>query len=202
MNTNIARLFSLLFNPFIITTYYLLIVFSQPFYFSAPIAEKAKWMVLGLVFITTFLLPLSLTWIFGKLAVKTMKFDQADERNMQLSIASVFYLMCYFLLNSVNFSPVFNLFVLGFSVLIILVLIVNFYWKISAYMVACGALAGALTGINISSGIDLLPQIISVLLISGITGYSRLKQQTHNPEQVYTGFGVGSLAMTAIFIYF
>lgn len=202
MNTNIARLFSFLFNPFIITTYYLLIVFSQPFYFSVTITEKAKWMVLGLVFITTFLLPLILTWIFGKLARKAMKYDQDDERNMQLSMASVFYLLCYYLLSSVKFSPVFNLFVLGFSILIILVLVVNFYWKISVYMVACGALAGALTGISISYSIDLLPQIISVLLVSGITGYSRLKQQTHSPEQVYTGFAVGSLAMTAIFLYF
>lgn len=202
MNSGISRLFSLLFNPFIITTYYLLFLFSQPLYFAVSISDKAKWMVLGLVFVVTFLLPIILTWIFETVATKATRFDREDKRTMLLLTGSVFYFLCYYLLSSLKFLHVFNLFLLGFSLLIMVVLIINFYWKISAYMVACGSLAGALAGFGVSYGIDLLTQIISILLISGITGYSRLKQQAHSPAQVYTGFALGALAMTVLFLLY
>jgi len=202
MTTKIARFISGLFNPLIITTYYLIITIYAPHHFTFSITEKAKWIIFGLVFITTFLLPAIVTRIFGSVAKRSTKFDASDERNMLMSMASVFYFLTYYLLNSVQFSPIFSLFVLGMSTLIFTVLIINIYWKISAHMTASGAITGALAGISISQHTDMLLLIILTLLISGIIGFSRLKLMAHSPQQVYVGFGLGAITMAAVFIYF
>lgn len=202
MVTTIARFISTLFNPFIITTCFLLITLNSRFYFALAIPEKVKWMIIGLVFITTFLLPLMINGIINSVIRKSMKADAGDERRIQLMLASVFYFLTYYLLGSVKFSPVFNLYIMGACILATMVLVINIYWKISVFMTSCGALTGAFTGISLASNSSLLMLIIFSLIISGITGFSRLKLQTHSPAQVYSGFGLGALFMTMIFLIF
>jgi len=202
METKIAKMISVLFHPLLITSYYLLITLNSPLYFTFAIPEKLKWMIFGLVFITTFLLPMSVTSVFTFVIRKNMKLNPGDERNMLLSMASVFYFLTYYLLGSVQFSSNFNTFILGVATLAIFVLVVNIYWKISTYMAACGALTGAFTGISLTLNSDLLMLILISLVISGITGFSRLQLQTHSPAQVYSGFGLGAFTMSLVYLYF
>lgn len=202
MGTTIARFISTLFNPLILTTCFLLITVNPRFYSALAIPEQAKWMIIGLVFITTFLLPLLINGIIKSVIRKNMKTDAGDERRMQLLLASVFYFLTYYLLGSVKFSPVFNLYLMGACILVITLLVINIYWKISIFMASCGALTGAFTGISLASGSSLMMLIITSLIISGITGFSRLKLQTHSPLQVYSGFGLGALIMALIFLIF
>jgi len=201
METKIARVISLVFHPLLITSYYLLIILNSPFYFTLAIHDKVKWMIFGLVFITTFLLPMILTGVFTFLIKKNMKLKPDDERNMLLSMASVFYFLTYYLLRSVQFSSNFNTFILGVATLSIFILIINNYWKISAYMVACGALTGAFAGISLTINSNLLMLILISIVISGITGFSRLQLQTHSQAQVYSGFGLGSITMSLVYLY-
>lgn len=202
MGTNIARLISSLFHPLLITNYFLLIILNPGFYLTIALPENAKWMIVGMVFITTFLLPLMMNSMIVFLLKKVTSPEVGDKRNMQLLMVTVFYFLTYYLLDSVHFSPVFNLYILGATLLATMVLIINFYWKISVFMTSCGALTGAFTGITLSNKSGVLILIFISLLISGLTGFSRLKLQTHSPAQVYSGFGLGAIIMTMVFLMF
>lgn len=202
MGINIARFISTIFHPLLITNYFLFIVLNPGFYLALTIPENAKWMILGLVFITTFLLPLMMNSLIVFLLKKVTSPEIGDKRNMQLLMVSIFFFLTYYLLGSVHFSPVFNLYILGATLLATMVLIINFYWKISVFMTSCGALTGAFTGITLANKSSVLILIFISILISGLTGFSRLKLQTHSPAQVYSGFAVGAIIMTMIFVLF
>ena len=70
-------------------------------------------------------------------------------------------------------------------------LLINLVYKISLHTLGWGALVTTIVIISIRLGIPLLPFILITILLSGIAGYARLKQNAHNAAQVYLGYIAG-----------
>ncbi|OQX75887.1 MAG: hypothetical protein B6D64_10870 [Bacteroidetes bacterium 4484_276] len=98
MEIKIARTVSIVFNPLLITTWFFLVSLNLPFHFSMIIPENARWMIIGLIIITTFVVPLLLTSIFSFGMKKLSKPDEREERYLPLAIAVIFYFLTYYLL--------------------------------------------------------------------------------------------------------
>jgi len=73
----------------------------------------------------------------------------------------------------------------------LLLLLINFEFKISAHMAGIGGVTGLLTGIGIRMNIDMTFLIIIAIAIAGLIGFARLKQNAHKPPEVYLGFLTG-----------
>jgi hypothetical protein len=101
----------------------------------------------------------------------------------------------------VQLSPVFNLFILGGTTLIGVGMLITLFWNVSIYMIAMGALTGALFGVSLAISINMLPFILMVVLLSGMTGFSMLALNRHRPAEIYAGYLIGVVGMLSHFLY-
>jgi len=202
MEKQLSRLISAIFHPMLFPTYYVLIVLNLQFSFSLMIPDRGKWSVVALVFISTFLVPMLLTEVLGWKMKSNIVEKRSNERTLLLTISMIFYFMTYYLLNRLQLSPIFTIFILGSTSLLFMTLIISAIWTISGYMIASGALFGAFLCMAVILKTDLILLLITLIFLSGFIGYSRLKTTAHSPLQVYSGFFLGAITMYLHFLYF
>lgn len=201
MQTTLARFIARIFNPLFITFYYLVITLNLNTQFMMSIPTSARWMLLGLILITTCILPGLLMSIFYSFFARKKNFSGKEIKIAYLFVAAIFYFLTYHMLSRVELSPVFNLFILGGTTLIGVCMLITLFWNISIYMIAMGSLTGALFGISLAININMLPFILIVVLLSGMTGFSMLALNRHRPAEIYTGYLVGAVGMMLHFLY-
>lgn len=201
MEIKVSKILSVVFHPLLIPTYTLLIIFNLNVFFSMIIPQLAKWQILGMVFLITFLFPLFMMILFQRIGIiKSLYMKTKEERTLPYLMTIIFYYLASYLLKQLQISPIFYYFILGATFLIIITLIINFFWKISIHMIGIGGMLGTLIGLSFLWMIDIPFLIILLVLCSGITGFARLKLNAHNPAQVYTGFVIGTSFMLLLFL--
>ena len=167
---------------------------------------SAKIVLGSLVFTTTFLFPFLfiLAMLFwGKGLLSSLQMETRKERSYPFITTSLLYYLSYYFLKSQG-APVINieaLFIWGATMLIIVSLIINFWWKISVHMIGIGGLTGALFLLNFKSFFNFPILILILIFFAGLTGYARLKLEAHKPSQVYIGFLTGISVMFFIFYF-
>ncbi len=200
MERRIAQVISVVFYPLFVPTYAFAILLTMPAYFSALMPAPAKWMVIGLVFFTTCIIPTSfyLVMIKTKL-VSTTYLSKREDRTLPYIVSITFFYLTYYFLKQLQISPVYYYFLIGATMLNIIVMAINFFWKISSHMASVGALSGMMVGLSYFLGTNYFFLISITLIIAGLTGFARLKLQAHTPAQIYSGFILGFLVITALF---
>ncbi len=201
IENKLSRVISYVFHPLLMPSYILLLLLNLNTLLSLSLPPAYKISLVGVVFLTTVLFPLLLTWIFYRLKIISSLFmNSKEERIYPILAISVFYYLTYFLLRGIHISTIFSYYMLGATLLAILSLVVNFYRKISLHAVAIGSFTGLYLGLSLNFGINLNTEIFSGILIGGIIGYARLKSNSHQPAEIYSGFAMGVLVMAALMI--
>lgn len=189
MEIKLAKIFSIVFQPLLIPTYTLMILFNLKNHIALGIPLSARQMISGMVFITTFLLPaLFLLFLYKRGIIKTLQMYAREERILPMIITSLFYITTYYIIRKFQLDSIYLRLFLGSVVSILFALIVSLFWKISMHMMGIGGFVGSLAGIFYSLNIDLTTWIIIALFCSGLTGFARLRLNAHTPGQVYVGF--------------
>ncbi len=202
MGTKIANIISFILHPLFIPTYALLLLFNLNFYVSFLIPYSSKLLIVGNIFILTFIFPLLSIFVFLKTGViKTLQMETKEERTFPFLIITVFYYLTYYLLRQLHFPQIIYLFILGAVILAIISLIINIWWKISIHMVGMGAFLGVFLILSLKLMINIHFLILLLILLSGLVGFSRLKLNMHSSAQVYVGFFVGLLIMLFPFLF-
>jgi|GEM_PF-1209447 len=120
-----------------------------------------------------------------------------ENRYMPYLLTLLSYITCQILFHFL-YAPFPLLVLLNIAVItIFLCYIINFLWKISAYMAGCGAFVGVIFAIGFSglaNGVNMLWLICLSLLISGALGTIRLIFHVHSLAQVLIGFLVGLIS--------
>lgn len=201
IETAIARAISFILHPMLLSTYALVILFNMQVYFSVAIPANAKWMIAILVFIITGLLPALIAVLMTKLGIiRSLHMNDREERIWPFIITALFYYLAYYLLRQLDLSPVFILFMLGAFLTVVTGLVISFFWKISIHMIGIGGLVGAFTGLSLRLMIDLPLLIVILVMLSGLTGFARLKLSVHTPSQVLAGFIAGFGVFVLLFL--
>lgn len=201
MEIKVSKTLSVVFHPLLIPTYTLLIIFNLNVFFSMIIPQVAKWQILGMIFLITFIFPLFMVILFQRIGIiKSLYMKTKEERTLPYLMTIIFYYLASYLLKQLQISPIFYYFILGSTFLIIITLIINFFWKISIHMIGIGGMFGTLMGLSFLFMIDIPFLIILLVLCSGITGFARLKLNAHNPAQIYSGFLLGTSFMLLLFL--
>ncbi|MCF8364959.1 MAG: hypothetical protein K9H16_04210 [Bacteroidales bacterium] len=201
MEKQIALFISKVFNPLVFVVFFLAITFNIQFYISSSIPQNARWMILGLVTITTFVIPALMGNILLRLLISKFNMRKRDAKLIPLAIAAVLYIFTYHLLDRVNLSPIFNLFILGMASLAIISMLIMMKYEISIYMIAAGALPGGFTGLHLTLNVNMSFYIMLSVILGGIIGFSRLYLDKHKPHEIYVGFIMGALVMLAHYLY-
>jgi hypothetical protein len=200
MEEKLAKIFSVVFQPLLVPTLSLLILFNLNNYIALIIPVSARQLILGMVFITTFVLPALMVLILYKRGiVKSFQMNEREERIIPLFITGVFYFLAYHMIRQLQMDDVYQRIFLGSAFLVLIALVVSLIWKISMHMIGMGGMLGAFIGVSQVLHIDMMLLIVALVIACGLTGFARLKLKAHTPLQVYVGFLTGLGIMIWVF---
>lgn len=191
MQKTLSNLITILIHPMFMPVYGLLILFNTGTFISFLPYDAKKYIFL-IVLICTVILPLSFIpfYLFRKI-INDIHMRTNRERIIPLSVNTLFFFMGFFFLNKLQIPPVIKAYMLACSISVLMALLVTIKWKISLHMIGIGGLTGAVILFSYRLGTDLKMIWMILILFAGLTGYSRLQSNSHNPIQVYSGFFLG-----------
>ena len=213
---NFARVVSLLFHPMLLTSYAILLMFVLPTYLSLYPYNYKKAVIL-IIFTATFISPLLIMLILLNIQkIKSLNLTDRKERFLPFVIGFVLYFSAYLI--SLNFpggTPLYiSDFVLCTTILLLILLVLTFKFKISVHMAGMGGFIGFFyvffVKMNISEvlfmiygfHILIIHFFVLLLIISGIIASARLLLKAHNPIQIISGFFTGlTIGFLSVFLY-
>jgi hypothetical protein len=194
----LARAISVIFHPYLMPVYGLLIIFMAPTLYNY-LPSTIKKIVIFIVLINNVLLPLSLMpfFIHNNLIRSWFMNDRAD-RIIPLIISTILYFVTTFIIFRFQVPNFLKLFFLTTAFLSLTATLINFWWKISLYSIGAGAIVALVMVLSFKMHTPLLWYLIPSILVGGLILSARLQLDFHNPGQVWTGFLTGSLGFAAI----
>jgi len=203
MENRIAKFISYLFHPVFMPVYCLLLLFNLKSYFSFELEFKSRLILLAFVVITTLIFPLLIVLLMKKQGfIKSFLMETRQERRFPYLITAIFYFLTYNMFRQMQLSDMYIFYMMGAAFLLVIVVIVNLWWKISTHMIGMGGIFGLITGLALNLRMDMIFIIVTIILLSGIVGYARLKLNSHKPAEIYAGFLAGALVMFGIFYFY
>ena len=124
-------------------------------------------------------------------AAVDLELSDRHERVVPYLIFITSIMVCAFYMYKMMLPFWFISLLLGACVALILALLINFFWKISAHAIGIGGLLGGIMGVARIHLINPYWAFIIVILIAGLVGTSRIFLKRHTPMQVYAGFCLG-----------
>jgi len=203
MEERLAKVISVIFHPLLIPTYLIAVLINLNVFFALMIPDEAKWKIIILVLITSAIFPLIILYGMYRLKlVKSLLIDSREERLYPYIATSIFFFVSCYMIWQINISPVYYYCLLGASILAVLTLLINIFWKISAHTVSMGGVLGILIGLQTMLLIDIMWLLVITILISGVVGFARLRAGTHTQAQIYTGYILGFFGTFLLILYY
>jgi len=194
-----SRLLSYILHPLLIPTIASFAMMFRPDLYSIVMPGAMKIWFLSIVFVFTFAVPVTGMLILLKFnIITTLEQGHRSERTIPLLIATTSYMALLFTVKSAGIPPVFLYILYSASFALLAGLMINMVYKISLHTLGWSAMAATLTSISLRMGTALLALIIISVLIAGLAGYARLKQNAHNQSQIYLGYVAGVFVILAI----
>ena len=195
----LANIFSIVFHPLLMPLYGLVIIFSAPTVLGY-LPFTVKKILFFIVLINNVLIPLTLMpYLRYRNIISSYSIEDKQERITPLMIVSFLYCITSFIVFRFQLPFFIKSFTLASTLLVIVVAIINFWWKISVHSAAAGALTGIVVILSFKMYTPLTWYLISAILMSGLVLSSRLRLNSHNPLQVWIGFLTG-FAVSGLFI--
>jgi hypothetical protein len=193
----LAKVISYLFHPLLLPSFGLLLIFNQE--------ETSLWFpsldfklfIHSLTLLATFFLPLLAAITLFKLnMVQSLEMITKEERKIPYLLSAIFFSTESYLLMRWDMPDLLQKMMLGATLLILLSLIINNFWMISAHMVGIGGICGLMIAVSFRLQINMHFMLAVLFLIAGLVGYARLKLSAHSSSQVYAGFLLGVFVQT------
>src|ERR1043166_186191 len=148
MGNHIAKTISVLLHPLLMPTYGFALLFYTDNYVGNFLDPRIKLIIVVVSFFFTFLLPVLNTLVLLKLnRISSLQLSDPRERAIPYGSTSIYYFTLFYLFWKENFPAICEILVLGAGLSILLTLLINFKWKISAHSVGIGGIIGAILGL-------------------------------------------------------
>jgi hypothetical protein len=191
-NLQFSRLLSYLLHPLLIPTIAIIALMQFPdmYIVEMPFGIKA-WLV-AVVFVFTFVVPvMGIFILYWFRAISSIEVKYRNERSVPLIVTSVSYLVLIYAFRGTAVPSVFMYILYSATFALLTALIINMFYKISLHSLGWAAFTATIVTLSIISGAQFLMFILTSIILSGFAGYARLKQNAHNPTQVYLGYVAG-----------
>ncbi|WP_293667573.1 hypothetical protein [uncultured Parabacteroides sp.] len=185
-----ANIISGMFHPLLMVTYGVVLALS--FTYLAIYPPTMKLLLAGGAFLSTAVIPGAFILMMVKNgAAVDMELSDRHERVVPYLIFITSIMVCAFYMYKMMLPFWFISLLLGACVALILALLINFFWKISAHAIGVGGLLGGIMGVARIHLMNPYWAFIAVIVIAGLVGTSRIFLERHTPMQVYAGFCLG-----------
>jgi membrane-associated phospholipid phosphatase len=192
-----SKSISFLFHPLLMPSLGLLLIFQSGSYLSY-IPFEGKRIIFSFIAIGTLIVPLCFLpfYTYFKI-ISNVEIESPSQRILPLFITCIIYFCTAYLVRRIPI-PFINAFILASSICVMLNAIIVTWWKISSHLIGLGGITGLATGMFLRLGADISVWLLIILLISGITGFARLRLKAHTPAQVYAGYFTGFIVVCSI----
>ena len=163
------------------------------------VSNALKLFYILFIFITTGILPMIMVGVLklmGKL--NSILLDDKDDRTTPYIITACLYLFDYYFLLRFGAPHILIAYLLACSCIVVAVLIINIFYKISIHTASLGALIAVLISASQIADFDIRILLSIAIIIAGLTATARLLLNAHTPFQLYSGFAVGTIIMLLI----
>ena len=191
----ISRTISAILYPMFIPTYGILIYFLA---LRSFITYPTPLIWIGVIgtFVFTCLLPLSVVLVMihrGNLT--DIYIRNPKQRTMPYIYSTICYgFWAYFCWQVMHLPLFIVLTAVGSTAVLLLVLLINRTWKISAHLTALGGLFGAMMSFSLTTGVSATWALIGCSVAALLLMFARVYDESHTPLQVVCGYLLGTLA--------
>ena len=207
MYSRAAQLISWVLHPLLLPTFtFAILLYVTPITI-LTIQSDARWLLMLVIFILTCLAPVTGIMVFYTSGnVQRLDYQSPSDRLIPFSVVFVFYLMATLLFgvnNTFNKLPFLLIFTGTLTFCLLVVTLINFFWKISIHSVGIGGLLGCLFGLSYRfSDERFLYPIVIVTVLGGLVMSAQLYLNTHKSWQILVGSVLGFLINLVAMIYF
>ncbi len=203
---NISRILSVVFHPLLLPTIlFMLLARYAPVTFG-EFTDRTS-VLLFIIFISTFVLPLSVFVIFllimyGNISLDKILLDGRKDRVVPFILIGIFYCgITYLLYYRLNLPGLMLLLIGCMSVCILLVGLVSIVWKVSAHAAGIVGVIGYMVTIQyLFPESDLFRPVVVMIALAGFILSARLYLKAHTPAELFGGCIIG--AATSSLVYF
>lgn len=191
----LSKACSVVLYPMLMPMYGMLL-FCYKMWARIPEVSSVYWLVclLGTLLLTLVIPVVMLLYMRKKGHIDTLQMTDAKQRTMPYIYTLMCYLFWGYFIHIVVKLPSFILVVvLGASISLLSVTIINHWWKISAHLTGIGGLLGGICSYGICYSTLPFYPILIVLILALLLMYSRIHLRAHTPMQVVCGFLLGLL---------
>lgn len=200
MITRIAQFFSYLFHPIFLSLIGLYVIFNAGIYISDIPAEYKRF-IYTIVFLCNVLIPLCLIPVLYLLKnIQHITLNERRERIIPLFITTISFYLGYYLVSRVSPIRIIDAFLFSGVIVLLILLAVSLFWKISIHMAGWGGLTGLVLVLSFVYSLDMTFFLIVIILISGIVASARITLQAHSPIQIITGYFTGLLIVSVFLV--
>lgn len=193
---NFAFALSVIFQPIFVPLYSLILIFNANTYITYAVNNEIKLFIYGITLMNTIILPMGVFYYFYRAKlIHSLHMHTAKERSLPFLTIVVFQMSTFYVFSQAPIPSLFPNLVLGAAISVATAFVINLKWKVSIHMLGMGGIVGTLIGLMLRYQVDALNLVITLVLISGLVGYSRLKLIAHTPLQVYVGFLLGTIIL-------
>ncbi|MCL1868280.1 MAG: hypothetical protein FWF72_04975 [Paludibacter sp.] len=186
-----CKIISIVFHPLLMSAYAMTwLMFATEFQFTSA---QYKWIAIGGTLVFTGILPLiPLVVLLMRGEITDINISIREQRTFPYMFSFLAYIFwAYFLWRNLTMPPFIVSAAVASAVSTVILLIINFKWKISAHLCCAGGIFAFVVGISFKFGINPLWLIITMLAITLLLAVSRIELKAHTPAQTLAGFAVG-----------
>ncbi|MEG1642659.1 MAG: hypothetical protein RR293_00725 [Bacteroidales bacterium] len=157
-------------------------------------------LILGIILVFTALIPsISLIWLHQIGAISNIDNPHKEERVRPYLFSLMGYIICIYFLIRMSFPIWMISLLIGGIVILIFMLIINKWWKISAHMTGIGAYIGLIYMLGKLRFILPIESLAAIIISAGLLGTCRIYLGRHTLGQVLVGAILGFLWCCASF---
>jgi hypothetical protein len=197
-----ARVISVIFYPLFMPLYGLLVIFAAPTLFWY-IPLRAKEILFFIFIVNNLFIPIVLLPLFRyRNLISSWSIENRSERTIPLMTIALLYAVTSFILSRLEIPMFFKAYGYALTILTIVLLTINRWWKISLHSAAAGALISVVLVLSLRMSASLPFYLAGSVLVAGSVLSSRLRLDKHSPAEVYAGFLAGLLIPATIMLLF
>lgn len=197
-----ANLVSYIFHPVfmpLILTYALYILVPSSF---AGFNEKQIQLFIVRIGVIAVFFPLLTTFLCQRLGfIKSIQMYDPKDRIIPLIGVMIFYFWVYWVHKNIESPYILRVLFLGTFWGVIVLFMLNIFFKISMHTMAAGGVLGLMIVLLISSPVSMAIPFFGTIIIAGLIGTSRLLLGAHKPGEIWAGYIFGVIVQLAAYVY-
>lgn len=198
----LANIISFVFHPVFMPTVLLVLLYTLAPSIFAGVTNKEFLKFLLITLQLTVFYPLFVVLLLKKLGfLQSYYMKGPKDRIIPLIATIIFYFWIYWVFRNTDAPMILRIMMLGNFWGVILLFILNIFFKISMHTSAAGGFLGVMIVLLLTNPVNMMLPLFVSLVTCGIIGTARLLLGAHKPGEVWAGYALGIIAQVAAYIY-